>query len=270
MSGLSARHETSDGSRPEASPLDAQAARAHRLPAFTLLEGGDVFDAGGAKADPGGLDAALATVEQCVVFKDHAKTAGQLDRVRADITRQLAGNPSLAGRMRAAKPVVVDLVSGVREMVRLGYPRSVSRHASGLFWDKPDWPHARIAVRADRLDLDVEKALVFHEYGHAIHYLAFTKEERKLIYQVLRPIFGHPADMDEVFAIYTEREFLGPTGFAALEKKAPGVYGYTRRQWQEDHAFAAFVRKLYFPHKPVVAGDKGRAGHAQWQKFMGG
>jgi hypothetical protein len=270
MSGFDARRETTDGSRPVASLIGADAARAHRLPAFTLLEGGDLFDAGGTTPDPKGLDEALATVEQQVTLRDHAGQAGQADRVRADMVRQLAGNPALARRMRAAKPVVVDLVDNVAEMVKRGYPRSVSRHASGLFWDKPDWEYARIALRADRLDLDVEKTLVFHEYGHAIHYLALTKQERDLIYAALRPVFGHPADMDEVFAIYTEREFLGPAGYAALEKKAPGIYGYTRRQWKEDHAFAAFVKKLYFPHKAVKAGDQGRSAHQQWQRFMGG
>lgn len=270
MSGFDARRETTDGSRPTATPVDGAAARAHRLPAFTLLEGGDLFDAGGTRVDPRGLDEAAATVEEKVVVQDHAGQPGQAERVRAEMVRQLAGNPALARRMRAAKPVVVDIVASTGEMVKRGYPRSVSRHASGLFWDKPDWVRARIALRADRLDLDVEKTLVFHEYGHAVHYLAFTREERDLIYRSLRPVFGHPADMDEVFAIYTEREFLGPAGYAALEKKAPGIYGYTRRQRKEDHAFAAFIRKLYFPHKSVRAGDQGRAGHAQWKKFMGG
>ena len=270
MSGFETRREMTDGSRPEVTPLSAAAADTHRLPAFTLLEGGDLFDAGGSRPDPHGLDEALMSIEEKVVIRDHAGQKGQVERVRADMVRQLAGNPSLARRMRQAKPVVVDVVSNVAEMVKRGYPARVSQHASGLFWDKPDWESARIALRADRLDLDIEKTLVFHEYGHAIHYLAFTKQERDLIYRILRPVFGHPSDMDEVFAIYTEREFLGPAGYAELEKKAPGIYGYARRQWQEDHAFAAFIKKLYFPHKAVKAGDQGRSAHQQWQKFMGG
>ena len=56
--------------------------------------------------------------------------------------------------------------------------------------------------------------------------------------------------MDEVFAIYSEREFL--TDFSEEEKKASGVYGFTRRQWDENHLFTRFVRKLYFPGKRLA------------------
>lgn len=269
MFELTDRFETTDGSRPETAGLDEAAARAHRLVAFTLLEGGDVFDPGGSKPVTSGLDEATRYVREKLVIEPHGHEAALAERVSSDVVRQLVANPALARRMLAAKPVVVDLVDSAATMVKLGYPRSVARHASGLFWDHKSWDTARIALRADRLGLDEEKALVFHEFGHALHYLAFTTKERELIYKVLRPSFGSRAAMDEVFAIYTEREFLGPAGFGALEKKAPGVYGFTRRQWDEGHLFTAFVRKLYFPARPV-AGPKGKAAGDAWRKFSGG
>jgi hypothetical protein len=120
--------------------------------------------------------------------------------------------------------------------------------AAGVFWDHPTWSAARIAYRADELQGDT--ALVVHEMAHAIHYLAFTREERDAIYAVLRPTFGSRAAMDEVFAIYSEREFLSE--FDAGARRAPGVYGAIRRQWSEDHVFTRFVRKLYFPYKPLA------------------
>ena len=74
--------------------------------------------------------------------------------------------------------------------------------------------------------------------------------------------------MDEVFAIYSEREFC--EDYSEAERRAPGIYGITRRQWNEDHLFTRFVRKLYFPHKRLAGREaKERAGARAWQKFSG-
>jgi len=118
--------------------------------------------------------------------------------------------------------------------------------AAGVFWNHPKWQRARIALRSEHLHED--PALVFHEMGHAVHYLGFSAAERDDIYAVLRPTFGSRAAMDEVFAIYGERELAG--AYRPSDRRAPGVYGFARRQWSEDHLFTRFVRKLYFPRKP--------------------
>lgn len=68
--------------------------------------------------------------------------------------------------------------------------------------------------------------------------------------------------MDEVFAIYSEREFLET--FSPDGKRAPGVYGFTRRQWHEDHLFTRFVRKLYWPHKSLAGPSMAPVGGANW------
>jgi hypothetical protein len=164
----------------------------------------------------------------------------------------------LVERLMAAKPIRVDLIPPGLPMWKMGYPKSVGPQVSGLYWDQAQWPEARIALKAERLD--GEPALVVHEFAHAIHYLAFTQHERESIYRLLRPSFGSRSAMDEVFAIYSEREFLD--GFADSEKRAPGVYGFTRRQWDENHVFTRFVRKLYAPHKALAGPQMGNRKNA--------
>ena len=263
---LTSRRETTDGQRPDGSHLSAPIAADHPLSAFALLKSGDLFDAGRPTAADG-PQAAQAAIDASIRWSRPDPVEAQ---VRTDMVRQLSGNPELAARMAKAKPIAVDIVGSRREMIALGYPRSVARHAAGLFWDRPDWPNARIALRRDRLLRPEERTLVFHEYGHAIHYLGFTAEERALISDALSRTFGHPADQDEVFAIYTEREFLDERAFSELERAAPGVYGVCRQQWSEDHAFAAFIKKLYRPALKVRAGDRERSAALKWKAFSGG
>ncbi|MEO1339308.1 MAG: hypothetical protein AAFV29_26955 [Myxococcota bacterium] len=264
---LAVRRETTDGQRPSARHLDPAIARKNPLVAFAVLRSGDVFDAGDSAAAKGTTEAATAAVDATVRWS--AEDA-QADAARADMIRQLSGNARLAARMAAAKPIDVDLVRSRADMVARGYPRSVAKHAAGLFWDHPDWPRARIALRKDRLGTEEEETLVVHEYAHAIHYLGFTADERKVISGVLAPVFGHPSDQDEVFAIYSEREFLDRRSFSRLERSAPGVYGVCRQQWSEDHAFAAFVKKLYHPASGVRAGDRERRAAMKWKAFSQG
>jgi hypothetical protein len=70
---------------------------------------------------------------------------------------------------------------------------------------------------------------------------------------VLLRTFRTGAAVDEAFAIYSEREFVEE--FTDHDKRAPGVYGFARQRWSEDHLFTRFVRNLYFPHRPL-AGPK--------------
>ncbi len=271
MLTLHARRETSDGRRPEGGHLAPEVAAGFPLPAFALLRNQDLFDPGARASVAGdsanGERAARAAVEATIRW---GRADALAEPVRGEMIRQLSGNPRLAGRMARAKPIRVDIVGSRSEMVALGYPRSVAGHAAGLFWDREDWPEARIAFRRDRLTAPEERTLVVHEYAHAIHYLGFTRQEREVIAAALRPVFGHPADQDEVFAIYTEREFLDQASFSALERAAPGVYGVCRQRWSEEHAFAAFVKKLYRPGASVRAGDQGRSAAQMWKRFTGG
>jgi hypothetical protein len=255
---LEDRFETRDGSRPEATPLLAEIGRDLPLTAFAVLTSGDAFDGGGAPT--GGESAARQYVGACVTLAEHQ--VGSAERITGDIVRQLSGNAQLSARMQRAKPVQIDVVPAGVAIASLGYPKAIARNASGIFWDCPSWERARLAVRADRLE--AEPALVVHEMAHAIHYLGFTKKERQLIYGLLQPSFGSRAAMDEVFAIYSEREFLD--SFSSDEKRAPGVYGFTRRQWNENHVFTRFVRKLYWPGKPLAGPKMGGGGGGDWMK----
>jgi len=251
--------ETTDGSRPDATPLSKTDGLALPLLAFGVLRGGDVFE--GRSSIDGGQQLAARWVEQAVSFPAADGQDAAKSRVCADLVRQLAGNPQLVVRLGRSKPLAIDLVPG-RSFAKLGYPKTVSGRASGVFWDHPDWPVARIGLRIDRLN--EEPALVFHEMAHAIHYLAFTEEERGALYDLLRPSFGNRSAMDEVFAIYSERELI--EGFTHQDRGAPGVYGFTRRQWSDDHVLTRFVRKLYFPHKRLAGPQMAPVEGGGWMK----
>ncbi len=238
--------ETQDGSRPTTAGLDDALAKKHPIAAFSILRGGDVFERSSAKADiaRGEAEAYVAAIE----LEGHGAEAAEIARVRQDAAQLLAGNPALVRRMAIAKALRIDIAPPGGAFTKLGLPRAMSSHVAGVFWDVPEWSKARIVVRRERLP--DTPALVAHELGHAIFYLAFTDAERALIYDLLRPTFGSRASMDEAFAIYTEREVQ--SAFDAKDRAAPGIYGAVRRQWSNDQVFTRFVRKLYFPAKPLA------------------
>lgn len=239
--------ETSDGSRPETQGLTEALAKQFPLAAFAVLKGGDTFERAAPKVDSSTRAAAEAYIN-AVELQSHGAESTEVARTRNDAVQLLAGNPGLVQRMAAAKPLRFDIAPPNAAFTKLGLPRAMSPHVAGVFWDAPDWPKARIVVRRERLS--DTPALVAHELGHAVFYLAFSNAERTLIYDLLRPTFGSRASMDEAFAIYSEREVQ--TGFEAKDRAAPGIYGAVRRQWSDDHVFTRFVRKLYFPAKPLA------------------
>ncbi len=246
-------YETVDGSTPEITPLPAEHGRRLPLSAFTLLDGGDVFESRGGKPPAEGAARARAYLKAKVTIVAHGAPPEQLQRVEADIVRQLSGNLQLIGRMEASRPVTIDLIPPGQPMAKYGYPRSVSPQAAGLFWDHPDWERARIALRQDKLG--AESHLVFHEVAHAIQGLAFTQDENDLIYRTMLRTYRHRAMVDEVFAIYSEREFV--PAVTTHDLRAPGVYGMARQRWDEGHLFTRFVRNLYFPYKPLAGPGSG-------------
>jgi hypothetical protein len=262
---LSKHHETTDGSRPEAVPLDEGSGKKYPLSAFTILASGDVFEAVGARPPPDGPAKALAYVDAKIVFHTHGAQPAVVERVRSEIVKQLSGNLQLLSRMNQARPIEIDLVPENKGIASYGYPKAVAKTAAGLFWDDPKWSRARIALRQDSLTRTPQ--LVFHEMAHAIHYMGFTKEERDLIYRLLLRTFGNRASADEAFAIYSEKEFLDQS-FSDRDYKAPGVYGFTRQRWDENHVFTRFVRNLYFPYKKL-AGHPTGSGGGGWSQFSG-
>lgn len=239
--------ETQDGSRPETEGLAEALAKKFPLAAFSILRGGDVFERAAPKVDRATVEAAKAYVNG-LELEAHGASAAEVARTRDDAVALLAGNPKLVERMAAAKPLRFDIAPPGAAFTKLGLPRNMSPNVAGVFWDVPAWPKARIVVRRERLG--DTPALVAHELGHAVFYLAMSNAERTSIYDILRPTFGSRASMDEAFAIYSEREVQ--SGFEAKDRAAPGIYGAVRRQWSNDQVFTRFVRKLYFPAKPLA------------------
>lgn len=249
------RYEILDGSTPELTPLSDKVGRQQPLSAFTLLSGGDVFEVRGGRPPAEGPTRARAYVKSKLELKTYGAPAAQVQRVQEEIARQLSGNLQLIARLEASRPLTLEFIPPGHSLAKYGYPKAVSPQAAGLFWDHPDWPRARIALKQDLLE--TEQYLVFHEMAHAIQGLAFTKEESDLIYRTMLRTYRSRAAVDEVFAIYSEREFV--RGVSADDLRAPGVYGMARQRWNEEHVFTRFVRNLYFPYKPLAGGNAGDA-----------
>jgi len=262
VAGPSDQFETEDGACPEAVPLTEEQAKKLPLGAFTLLASGDIFEMAQGRPPPDGLARAREYVARMLHLEPHGASAAHLERVRGDVARQLSGNLQLLARLSASRPIAVDLIPEGKAIAKFGYPARVSKNAAGLFWDDPKWPQARMALRQDKLDETPQ--LVVHEMAHAIHYLAFTEAERELIYKLLLRTFRSHAAVDEVFAVYSEREFLET--FSDRDRRAPGVYGAARKMWSEDHVFTRFVRNLYFPYKKLAGPKLGADG---WKQFGG-
>ncbi len=241
-----------DSERPQVVALGTEVAKKLPLHAFGLLEGGDAFEVFSAAPPKDGRAKAAAYLAARVTIQTHGAAPKLVELVEAELCTQLAGNLQLIARLQAARPLEIDLVPKGKPMAAYGYPKRASAKAAGLFWDQPSWPKARIALLQSALE--TERALVTHEMAHAIARLAFTDPEQELIYRLMLPTYRHRAWVDEVFAIYSEREFVDR--FTEREGHAPGVYGMARQRWDERHVFTRFVRNLYHPHKPLAGSTR--------------
>ncbi|MGQ0506066.1 MAG: hypothetical protein ACT4TC_12195 [Myxococcaceae bacterium] len=249
---LADRFEMTDGSSPEATPLAADIAKRLPLGAFTLLTAGDVFEAQGGTPPVDGKAKATAYLQSHLKLDTHGARDELVQLVKTQLARQLEGNPTLPARLKEARPLRVELIPPGHPLWKYGYPKNVSPNAAGLFWDHPSWPAARIAFKQDKLK--TEQGLVVHEMAHALMSLAFTEDERDEVYRAKLRTYRRKAAVDEVFAIYTEKEFV--TSFTDHDYRAPGVYGQARQRWNEQHVFTRFVRNLYFPYKPLAGGPR--------------
>jgi len=237
------------GERPaSAVPMDPASGQQLPLHAFALLDSGDAFDVVAGAPPKDGRAKAVAYFDAKVTVKAHGAAPELVKAVKDEVVAQLLGNLQLIARLNAARPIEVDLIPPGRTMAAAGFPKAASARAAGLFWDHPTWPRARIGLL--QTSLKNERALVTHEMAHAIARLAFTQAEQDSIYRLMLPTYRHRSWVDEVFAIYTEREFL--PGFTEREGHAPGVYGLARQRWDERHVFTRFVRNLYHPHKRLA------------------
>jgi hypothetical protein len=245
--------EMADGSAPRAPNFDAKLGAKHPLGAFSILAGGDAFEMTGGRAPAQGKTRAAAYAKRKLRLQLHGAAPEPAARVTADVERLLGGSLELLARMEVAKDIDVDLIPAGAPFVRFGYPKGTTSGTVGLFWDDPAWPRARIALRQEKL-AEVPQ-LTVHEMAHAIHFLAFTADERELVYRTLLRTYRSRPAIDEAFAIYAEREFLEE--FSAQDKRAPGVYGFARQRWSEDHVFTRFVRNLFFPYKPLAGPSLG-------------
>ena len=245
-----------DGDRCEAVPLDPASGKQLPLHAFGLLEGGDAFDVASGAPPKDGRATATAYFAAKVLVNPHGAAPEHVKAVKDEVVAQLLGNVQLINRLWAARPIEIDLVPEGKSMAAFGFPKRASASASGLFWDHPTCPTARIGLLLR--SLKNERALVTHEMAHAIQRLAFTQVEQDHIYRLMLPTYRYRSWVDEVFAIYTEREFL--PGFTEREGHAPGVYGLARQRWDERHVFTRFVRHLYHPHKPLAGSARSLGG----------
>lgn len=234
--------------RPEVVEFDPELAQGLPLDAFALLHSGDVFERLDGDVPAEGPARAMSYISSQITIDPHGVQDALVDRVKEKIVAQLSGSLQLIARLQAARPIAIDIVPEGMTMESFGYPPRASALAVGLFWDEASWPCARIAFLEK--SLWDERGLVIHEMAHAIQRLAFTGVEQELIYGVMLPLYRSRACVDEVFAIYSEREFLD--SFNAREGRAIGIYGLARRRWNERHLFTRFVRKLYHPNKPLA------------------
>lgn len=239
-----------DGERCDAVALSAMQGKRLPLHAFALLEGGDAFEVVGGQPPKDGRQKAAAYLAARVTLEAHGAAPEHVEAVKGELVAMLLGNPQLIARLEAARPISIDLVPEGKPMSAYGFPKRAAASAAGLFWDHESWPRARIGLLLR--SLKSERALVTHEMAHAIQRLAFTQEEQERIYRLMLPTYRHRAWVDEVFAIYSEREFV--SSFTEREGHAPGVYGMARKRWDERHVFTRFVRNLYHPHKPLPRG----------------
>lgn len=211
------------------------------LPAFSLVRGGDLFEAPQKKREP--TPGTLIDTYRARVDLVHNKCAAtERDAAMLGVLRVVSGNPAICRRMLLAKPVRVVLVPRGRDFREYGFPPHTNPYAAGIFWNGPHDERALIGLREEEI---VRPHLMIHEMAHAVHLMGMTVKEREEIDQMLMPVYRSKRWVEEAVAIYAERAFGAK--YSEAELAAPDLYGKTRREWTDRAVFALFMDELLRP-----------------------
>ncbi len=212
------------------------------LSAFSILRGGDLFQR---RQPPPRTEPSLMSEYAAERLRLHAKRIAREERDAslAGVLRVLGGNPAICRRMLAAKPIDLVVVPKGRDFRELGFPRHTNPDAAGIFWTSAREDRARLGLREE--EILSRSHLMIHEMTHAVHFLAFTQKEREDIDRALLPVYRSRRWVEEAVAIYAEKAF--GARYTEEDLAAPGLYGKTRREWNERHTFALFMKELLRP-----------------------
>jgi hypothetical protein len=214
------------------------------LPAFSLVRGGDLYEAPRASTKKRTEPALVASYEaERLVLEPNGAAGPEREAAVRGVLRLLRGNPAVCRRMLLAKPVRLVIVPRDNDFRRFGFPPNTNPQAAGIFWNGPREASALIGLREE---LIVDKPyLMAHEMAHAVHFLGFTQKEREDIDRMLLPVYRSRRWVEEALAIYTERAFGAV--YTEAELAAPDLYGKTRRDWTDRAVFALFIAELFRP-----------------------
>lgn len=228
-------------------------ARALSISAFSLIRGGDAYEAPRSRRPERTSPALLSAYQESrLVLEPHRAPAAVLEAAVRGVCSVLAGHPALCRRMLLAKPIRLILAPEGRDFRELGFPAHANPRAVGLFYNDERASHALLGLRQERVL--AEPHLMVHEMTHAVHFLAFSAEERRWLDDFLLPVFRSRRVIEEVFAVYAECAF--GARYRPEELAGSSVYARARRDWNEDQVFARFVRELL---RPPVVGQAGSA-----------
>lgn len=224
-------------------------ANALALSAFSLLRGGDAYEPPRSRRPERTAPALLETYRaQRLRLEVHRARDPVVEAALRGVDAVLAGQPAVCRRMLLAKPIRLILAPEGRDFRELGFPPHANPRALGLFYNDPSAECALLGLRQERV-LD-EPHLMVHEMTHAVHFLAFSEDERRLLDDFLLPVFRSRRIIEEVFAVYAERAF--GARYRPEELEGTSVYARARREWNEGQVFARFVSELLRPPGPQV------------------
>lgn len=196
------------------------------LPAFTLIRGGDLFEAPKKARAPTPKTLLETYREKHLKLIPNRCAQPERDAALQGSLRVLAGNPAICRRMLLAKPIDLVLIPKGRDYREFGFPPHTNPNAAGIFWNAPRDERAMIGLREE--DVATMPHLMIHEMAHAVHLLGMTAQERELIDRNLVPVYRSKRWVEEVVAIYAERAFGAK--YSEAELASQDLYGKTRRE----------------------------------------
>lgn len=213
------------------------------LSAFTLVRGGDLFEAPKKKKLPTPAPLLDTYAGQRLQLVSNRCARAECELAVQGVLRVLRGNPALCRRMLLAKPLRLVLIPKGRDFRELGFPPHTNPNAAGIFWNGPQDAEAMIGLREELIS--AMPHLMIHEMAHAVHLLGFTEKERQEIDRMLMPVYRSKRWVEEAVAIHAERAF--GASYSEAELAAPDLYGKTRREWTDRAVFALFAAELFRP-----------------------